>query len=262
MSLLSIANGMVGAKPVIPVIPVEAVEVIPAALVPGVPKAVIERAAHGVFGAPMAKGDVERRIECLDAPLGEDGHWLCLSLPCGDRLAGLPKVVGITPVGKKVVTPVTVDFEALLEAMVEAAKGEGGPHDMIKICEISGIPMWAMAFLFARFPLLSVAWEELVASTLPDVVATAIRAARGVGTVKLKRTLKKKEARRSADGTVQMQVTGESEEELEKGLPPDPTLAKFLLEKHPDMKGKFKEGEGGPKQVTVIQVHPGFMGVG
>ena|GEM_PF-4852244 len=222
------------------------------ALVPGVPEGMVSRLA----GEPMEEGAVERRIECLKGPLGNyGGHWLCQSLPCGDRLAGrLPKAVGVMPAASSAAAaPIVVDFEALLDAMVEAVRGEGGPHGTAKIAELSGVPVWALSFLFARFPLLSVAYEEIISSMAPELMAAVMRAAMGRGTLTVKsKTVKRvPKAVKGEDGKIvrEMAVVSETEEVVEKGQRPDAALAKAILSAHPEM-GRL--GQGGVKGPAVV----------
>ena len=273
VDLLGLTKGLTANKPVTAPVttPVEVVEAVPmpasdakyvSAIVPSISNEVVAK----LLGEPMVTGQVERRLQCLKAPLGADGHWLCSTLPCGDRLAELlPAQIAIMPAGSSgSVKPVVIDFEALLDAMVEAVRGEGGPHKQPKVAELLGVPCWALAYIFARFPILNDAHGEILSALGCDVMTTAVQAALGGGKVRLKRTMTKREPKATKDdkGNVVKVMTpvSEVEEVLEKELPPDPTLIKMLLTQHPDMKaiGADKEREKAPPVQIVI--HEAFKG--
>jgi len=142
---------------------------------------------------------------------------------------------------------------------VEAVRGEGGPHGTARIAEVLGVPVWALVFVFARFPILAEVYDQVFYSCRIDLQAAVVRAALGHGRHTVRRKLTKRESRMGKDGTRAMVPVGEVEEVTEKELPPDPALAKFILSKHPHMKVTDDDGrrDGPPVQ---ININPNFIG--
>jgi hypothetical protein len=188
--------------------------------------------------AGMAIGDVRYGITCTGAPLGAS-HYLCDSLSCGDLVMALPSSVLVAGRTKEA-GGVAVDMGVFLDGVVEGAARMNGIPGII---EAVGIPGWAVMRMLGTFPALMNVYHESMDWAKYAVEAAGFKAAVGM-TVKHKRKLK-----RDCTGGKFGDEHEESTEDLEKELPPDPSLTKFILTSL--MKNRYKDTNGVRQAVQV-----------
>jgi hypothetical protein len=186
----------------------------------------------------MAIGDVRYGITCTGAPIGTS-HYLCDSMSCGDLVMALPSSVLVAGRTKEA-GGVAVDMGVFLDGVVEGAARLGGIPGII---EAVGLPAWAVTRMLGTFPALMAVYSESMDLAAHTIEAAVFKASIGMN-VKHKRKLV-----RDSKGGRFGDEHEESEEDLEKQLPPDPSLSKFILTNR--MKSRYKEADGVKQAVQV-----------
>lgn len=202
----------------------------------------------------MAVGDIRFGITCTDEPIGTR-HWLADSSGCGDLIMALPSSVLIAGRSKEA-GGVAVDMGMFLDSIIE---GVGKFTAMQGIAEVSSLPVWAVNRLFGTFPVLMDVYHEAMDQAVLLVEAASMKAAIGMQVQNVRKMRKTKVGAPgiaiSASGKV-VETPGEkteenSEETLDKHIPPDATLSKLILTSR--MKSRYKD-EGGVRQAIQINI--------
>ena len=189
--------------------------------------------------AMMAVGEIRFGVTATGEPIGKS-HWLADSSVCGDLVMALPSSVLIAGRTEQA-GGVAVDMSLFLDAVIE---GTGRLLGIAGIAESASLPAWAVSRLFGTFPALRQVYDEAMDQAAMAVEAAAFKAAIGMN-VKCRRTFKKD--KRTPDG----HFSESSDEEIEKYIPPDPTLSRAILTSR--MKGRYKN-EGESRQAVQINI--------
>lgn len=187
----------------------------------------------------MAVGEIRFGITATGEPL-DKSHWLADSSVCGDLVMALPSSVLVAGRTKEA-AGVAVDMTLFLDAVIEGtAKLEG----ISGIAESASLPAWVVSRLFGSFPALMAVYSEAMDQAALAVEAAAFKAAKGLN-FKSKREFSKKKT--TPEGT----FTESSTEEIDKFIPPDPTLSRMILTSR--MKGRYND-EGSSRQAVQINI--------
>lgn len=187
----------------------------------------------------MAVGEIRFGITATGEPL-DKSHWLADSSVCGDLVMALPSSVLVAGRTKEA-AGVAVDMTLFLDAVIEGtAKLEG----ISGIAESASLPAWVVSRLFGSFPALMAVYSEAMDQAALAVEAAAFKAAKGLN-FKSKREFSKKKT--TPEGT----FTETATEEIDKFIPPDPTLSRMILTSR--MKGRYKD-EGSSRQAVQINI--------
>ena len=189
--------------------------------------------------AMMAVGEIRFGVTATGEPIGKS-HWLADSSVCGDLVMALPSSVLIAGRTEQA-GGVAVDMSLFLDAVIE---GTGRLLGIAGIAESASLPAWAVSRLFGTFPALRQVYDEAMDQAAMAVEAAAFKAAIGMN-VKCRRTFKKD--KKTPDG----HFSESSDEEIEKYIPPDPTLSRAILTSR--MKGRYKN-EGESRQAVQINI--------
>lgn len=192
-----------------------------------------------LFGT-MAIGDVKFGITCTGEPVGRS-HWLADSAVCGDLVMALPSSVLIAGRTKEA-SGVAVDMGVFLDAIVEGASRLCGIPGIV---EASGLPAWSVSRLMGTFPALMQVYHETIDQAVLLVEAAAIKASIGMRVTNRREHTKNK----SIGGKVV--ESDKSVETLDREIPPDPSLSRFILTNR--MKSRYKD-DGDVKQAVQINI--------
>lgn len=191
----------------------------------------------------LREGETRFGVTAAGGPLGS-GHWLADSSVCGDQVMALP--VAVLVAGRtKASGSKAVDMCMFLDAIIEGAARLCGTDGIV---ESASLPAWVVARLFGTFPVLRQVYDDAMDQMLMTVEAAAYKAAIG-GTARHVRKLRKKKT--DSDG---VETLEESEETLDKVVPPDPALSKLILTSR--MKERYRDDEKHTQAVQINVIGP------
>lgn len=188
----------------------------------------------------MAIGEMKFGITCTGEPVGRS-HWLADSAVCGDLVMALPSSVLIAGRTKEA-SGVAVDMGVFLDAIVEGASRLCGIPGIV---EAAGLPAWSVSRLMGTFPALMQVYNETIDQAVLLVEAAAIKASIGM---KLTNRREHRKTKKVGDNVVE---TNNSVETLDREIPPDPSLSRFILTNR--MKSRYKD-DGDVKQAVQINI--------
>ena len=188
----------------------------------------------------MAIGEMKFGITCTGEPVGRS-HWLADSAVCGDLVMALPSSVLIAGRTKEA-SGVAVDMGVFLDAIVEGASRLCGIPGIV---EAAGLPAWSVSRLMGTFPALMQVYHETIDQAVLLVEAAAIKASIGMRVTNRREHTKNKTV---GDKVVQRD---RSVETLDREIPPDPSLSRFILTNR--MKSRYKD-DGDVKQAVQINI--------